>query len=116
MFHGQPHYNHFTGIKNHFGASYVGEPTFKSNLNCYYGTEKVLEKMHYFEAMKIGPKIFVTDNVIQYSEKVHLFFYFVVKGPNPTYKRSIIWTSPNVRTNIYIYIYRKGPMDPLHIM
>ena len=23
MFHGQPHYNHFTGIKNHFGASYV---------------------------------------------------------------------------------------------
>ena len=54
-----------------------GEPTFKSNLNCYYGTEKVLEKMHYFEAMKIGPKIFVTDNVIQYSEKVQQMIGYV---------------------------------------
>ena len=66
-----------TGIKTHFGASYVGEPTFKSNLNCYYGTEKVLEKMHYFQAMKIGPKIFVTDNLIQYSEKVQQMIGYV---------------------------------------
>ena len=54
-----------------------GEPTFKSNLICYYGTEKVFEKMHYFEAMKVGPKIFVTDNVIQYSEKVQQMIGYV---------------------------------------
>ena len=54
-----------------------GEPTFKSNLICYYGTEKVLEKMHFVEAMKIGPKIFVTDNLIQYSEKVQQMIGYV---------------------------------------
>ena len=54
-----------------------GEPSFTSNLTCYYGTERIINNMHYFDAMKVGPKIFVQHNMIQCSEKIKQMVAFV---------------------------------------
>jgi hypothetical protein len=54
-----------------------GDPTFKSNLICYYGAEKVIGTMHYFDAMKVGPKLFIKEKVLQRTEKIQQMVGYV---------------------------------------